>query len=288
MTLHSFVLRCVPLLCCTALSHAEVLVQGAGLSITSQDVVADSLKVPEEARKAALAKADTVSQVAVSLFARRALADEARQLGLDKSDQAIAALNVARDRILSDAYLARLDAKTQPDDAVLNGLALNLYKAEPQRFKVPEEVQVRHILISSIQPDARAKAAEVLAKLQAGGDFQALAKELSADTGSAAKGGDLGSFGRGKMVPPFEAAAFALQAPGDLSDLVETQFGFHILQLVEKKPERQRSFEEVQEALRRDVLAKARSEARTREVQRVVDKAQPDEKAIEAFSATFR
>ena len=165
MTLHSFVLRCVPLLCCAALSHAEVLVQGAGLSITSQDVVADSLKVPEEARKAALAKADTVSQVAVSLFARRALADEARQLGLDKSDQAIAALNVARDRILSDAYLARLDAKTQPDDAVLNGLALNLYKAEPQRFKVPEEVQVRHILISSIQPDARAKAAEVLAKL---------------------------------------------------------------------------------------------------------------------------
>ena len=288
MTLHSFVLRCVPLLCCAALSHAEVLVQGSGLSITSQDVVADSLKVPEEARKAALAKADTVSQVAVSLFARRALADEARQLGLDKSDQAIAALNVARDRILSDAYLARLDAKTQPDDAVLNGLALNLYKAEPQRFKVPEEVQVRHILISSTQPDARAKAAEVLAKLQAGGDFQALAKELSADTGSAAKGGDLGSFGRGKMVPPFEAAAFALQAPGDLSDLVETQFGFHILQLVEKKPERQRSFEEVQEALRRDVLAKARSEARTREVQRVVDKAQPDEKAIEAFSATFR
>ena len=72
MTLHSFVLRCVPLLCCAALSHAEVLVQGAGLSITSQDVVADSLKVPEEARKAALAKADTVSQVAVSLFARRA------------------------------------------------------------------------------------------------------------------------------------------------------------------------------------------------------------------------
>ena len=288
MTLHSFVLRCVPLLCCAALSHAEVLVQGSGLSITSQDVVADSLKVPEEARKAALAKADTVSQVAVSLFARRALADEARQLGLDKSDQAIAALNVARDRILSDAYLARLDAKTQPDDAVLNGLALNLYKAEPQRFKVPEEVQVRHILISSTQPDARSKAAEVLAKLQAGGDFQALAKELSADTGSAAKGGDLGSFGRGKMVPPFEAAAFALQAPGDLSDLVETQFGFHILQLVEKKPERQRSFEEVQEALRRDVLAKARSEARTREVQRVVDKAQPDEKAIEAFSATFR
>ena len=288
MTFSSFTLRCLPLLCCAAFAHAEVLVQGPGVAVTSQDVVADSLRVPEEARKAALAKADTVSQVAVSLFARRALADEARQLGLDKSDQAIAALNVARDRILSDAYLARLDAKTQPDDAVLNGLALNLYKAEPQRFKVPEEVQVRHILISSIQPDARAKAAEVLAKLQAGGDFQALAKELSADTGSAAKGGDLGSFGRGKMVPPFEAAAFALQAPGDLSDLVETQFGFHILQLVEKKPERQRSFEEVQEALRRDVLAKARSEARTREVQRVVDKAQPDEKAIEAFSATFR
>ena len=99
MTLHSFVLRCVPLLCCAALSHAEVLVQGSGLSITSQDVVADSLKVPEEARKAALAKADTVSQVAVSLFARRALADEARRENLSLHIEADNPLQLARQAI---------------------------------------------------------------------------------------------------------------------------------------------------------------------------------------------
>lgn len=93
------------------------------------------------------------------------------------------------------------------------------------------QVWARHILVAD-----EATALDVISRLQKGEDFGELAKQLSTDTGSAVQGGDLGWFGTGRMVPEFEAAAFALDAPGDITlTPVQSQFGFHIIQLVAKQ-----------------------------------------------------
>src|SRR5207253_3006605 len=109
---------------------------------------------------------------------------------------------------------------------------------------------------------ARKKAEELLAKLKAGGDFAALAKERSEDAGSAANGGDLGLFTRGRMTPAFEEAAFALQG-GGLSDVVETPFGFHVIKVEEHRPGGAKPLETVHDEIA-DTLKRERSLALAR------------------------
>ncbi|MBF0475042.1 MAG: peptidylprolyl isomerase [Deltaproteobacteria bacterium] len=128
------------------------------------------------------------------------------------------------------------------------------YDAHPDYFKKPEQVKASHILIKSEPGDdakkkaeARKKLEEIEKKIKAGGDFAALAKENS-QCPSAAQGGDLGVFGRGQMVKPFEDAAFALK-PGEMSGIVETNFGYHLIKLTEKQNETKVSFDEVKPKL---------------------------------------
>ncbi len=99
---------------------------------------------------------------------------------------------------------------------------------------IPEKQEVRasHILLTLDDENARQKGEELLEQLRAGADFAELAKEHSKDEASVASGGDVGFFGRGAMVPEFEAAAFSLE-PGELSDLVATQYGFHIIKVTD-------------------------------------------------------
>ena len=126
------------------------------------------------------------------------------------------------------------------------------YEQNKARYTTPEERRASHILITvddGAGADARTAAREtadaLLKQLRAGGDFAALAKANSGDTGSAAQGGDLGYFNRGAMVKSFADAAFALKKEGELSDVVETEFGYHLIKLTGIKPGVGRSFEEV-------------------------------------------
>jgi peptidyl-prolyl cis-trans isomerase C len=145
-----------------------------------------------------------------------------------------------QDMAISKMIEAEIAAKI----AVKPEQVTDFYAKNPDQFKEGESVRASHILIAvpkgadaAAKAQARAKAEGVLKDVKAGKDFAALAKEHSADPGSAVQGGDLGFFQQGQMVGPFNDAAFSL-APGAISDVVETDFGLHIIKVVEKKPGR--------------------------------------------------
>ncbi len=125
------------------------------------------------------------------------------------------------------------------------------YAAHQAQYDVKEQVKARHILFAvpagsdaKTTDAARTKAEGVLKQIRAGGNFAALAAANSDDPGSKAQGGELGLFERGKMVPPFEKAAFALEA-GQTSDLVKTDFGYHIIQVEQHDKPHQKPIAEV-------------------------------------------
>jgi peptidyl-prolyl cis-trans isomerase C len=293
-TLKSF---CSPFSCVVVVTAAmfcspiwaadDALIEGEKITITVQDMHADALRMPAEMRPQVFAKPQTVTQIASNLYARRAMALRAEADGVDKDPAVAAALRIARDKVLSDALMEKMDKAATPSDEAAEKMARTIYKAKPDRFKADEQVRIRHILISATTPGAREKIDQVLKQLSSGAEFSNLAKELSADPGSAAKGGDLGFFTKGRMVPEFEAAAFALKKQGDVSGIVETKFGFHVLQLEEKRPAGIRPFEEVREELLKEVKNSVVQEARVAEAQKLQQNAKINTSAIANFSSEF-
>lgn len=157
---------------------------------------------------------------------------------------------------------AELEAKTAVTPEQVN----DFYVKNPTAFQQGERVKASHILVrvqANADPaereKARAKAAGLLADLKAGKDFAALAKQYSDDPGSGAQGGDLGYFQRGQMVPPFEEAAFALPV-GQTSELVTSDFGFHIIRVTDRQPGRTQAIDEVRGEIEEYLLGQNREQ----------------------------
>jgi len=144
------------------------------------------------------------------------------------------------------------------------------YQQNIATYQLPEKVRASHILLKTEgkSPEEsekiKAKATDLLLQVRKGVDFAELAKKNSEDTVSAANGGDLGAFARGAMVPEFEQACFTLGV-GAISDLVKTQYGYHIIKVVEKQPAHTQTFEEV-ENLIRPTLLQRKAEQRAQEL----------------------
>jgi peptidyl-prolyl cis-trans isomerase C len=143
----------------------------------------------------------------------------------------------------------------------------DFYQKNPDQFRQGERVRASHILIGfpqnadeAAKTQARAKAADVLKEVKAGKDFAALAKQHSSDPGSAANGGDLGFFQQGQMVPPFDKAAFSMK-PGQTSDLVETDFGVHIIRVVDRQAARTMPIDEVRPQVQQYLEGQNRQQA---------------------------
>lgn len=146
---------------------------------------------------------------------------------------------------------AQLDDGQPADEETLR----RLYEEEIERFSVPEQRRASHILVTlDADADATAEAAArdrilaIQSRLAAGEDFAEVARQVSQDPGSAGQGGDLGLFGKGVMDPAFEQATFALE-PGLISEPVRSQFGYHLIRVIEIEPETRQSFEEAREQL---------------------------------------
>jgi len=265
-------------------SLAHGAVPGAGeVRVSADDVEADVQRIPPDARARIVKQPSTMRQLVTNLYTRRALAQRAQAQGLAQKPEVAAALALARDKVLSDALLVEVDQSNTPSDARLLSMARTMYQASPADFHMPEQVHIRHILVSTREGDAeaaKAKAQDILVKLRAGADFAALAKQHSADPGSADKGGDLGFFAKGRMVPEFDEAAFALQKAGDLTEVIKTQFGYHVLQLVARKPAGPMPFEEAKEALLAKVRQSEQQRGRIELAKTLEDTMKLDESAI--------
>jgi len=163
---------------------------------------------------------------------------------------------------------AKLEQTMVVPDAELHAA----YNASMDNFRMPDRVKAQHILIKTEgksdaeKKAALAKAEDLLKQLKAGGDFSKLAEKNSDDSSNAPKGGDLGWFVRGQMVAEFDKAAFALK-PGELSGIVTTQFGYHIVKVNEKENARVKPFDEV----KGDLAAEIKKQRITDQMQKTAD-----------------
>ncbi|MEJ2427914.1 MAG: peptidylprolyl isomerase [Deltaproteobacteria bacterium] len=244
------------------------------------------------------------SQVLENLIARELLYQESQKKGIKISQETVneqfielkaqfpneAEFTKALTRMnLTEASIKEklerdLSLKKLIDDEVAPGVKLTdneiraFYDNNPEAFKQPERVKASHILIkvdpkaeASQKAEAKKKIDLVEAKLKKGEDFGALAKEYS-EGPSGPKGGDLGYFTRGQMAKPFEDAAFALK-PGEVSGVVETRFGYHLIKVTDEKPEIMMSYDDVKERLEQFLKQRKMQEEINVYVKRLEEKA---------------
>lgn len=219
-----------------------VLDQLVGIKLLTQEAAARKIAVPE---------ADIEAQL--TQMRQQFPSEEVFSQALKQQNKTVDMLKAEARSSL--AIQKMLEATLAGKIAVTPQQAQDFYDKNPDQFKRPEQVRASHILITVQQgADVAAKAAAkrkaegVLKQVKAGSDFASLAKANSQDPGSAINGGDLGFFQRGQMVPPFDQAAFTMK-PGSTSELVETQFGYHIIRVVEKKEAGTVSLDEVRPQL---------------------------------------
>jgi len=207
------------------------------------------------------------------LVQETALSEEARKLGIDREP-------AVRERIelLVNSQLATELLKREVADKieVTDSDARIHYDLHKDDFKIPETVRARHILIlagkaaaENEKKTAREKAEGLLKRLKDGEDFEKLASELSDDTASKERGGDLGFFERRTMIPEFGAALVSLK-PGELSGIVETKFGYHIIKLEEKRDSYIRPFEEVKKQITEKLLKDFKSSKITEYIETLI------------------
>lgn len=243
------------------------------------------MNIPLEKQTEFWSNRKKIEEYVFGLFVTRELAEQARARSLSAEDKWV--LADTENRTLSQLQIKHLyDSVKKPD---FEKLARETHKVKAEEFTRPEQVRVEHVLISTknrTDDEAKQLAEKVLTLARAGEkSFADLATEYSDDPSAKNNKGDLGFFAQGRMVKPFEEAAFALEKAGDLAGPVKTNFGYHVLRLVERKAKEPILFEEVRVGLINAETDRFRKELVDAEINRLkkLDGVKFDQNAFEAL-----
>ncbi|WP_339206483.1 peptidylprolyl isomerase [Paenibacillus sp. FSL K6-3182] len=214
----------------------------AGGPATLENIITQELIVQEaEANNVKVTDADVDAEIALIK----------KSFGTDEQfNAALAQYNMTLENLKSDTKINLTIRKVlEPKTDVTAEEIQQFYDTNKAALGTPEQIQASHILVAT-----KEEADAILAELKQGGDFAAIAKAKSIDPGSKDNGGDLGLFGKGKMVPEFEAAAFALKI-NEISGVVQTENGFHIIKKTAEQAAVVPTFEEKKEEIKNQLVA---------------------------------
>jgi peptidyl-prolyl cis-trans isomerase C len=262
------VLSVVTLMGLSSASQAQEISDGRG-SLPLAKIEQELQAVPPDVR--ASMSREQMARFISNLLIDRRLAEAATAAGTPDLPEVRASIAKASRNIVIRAFVDGETQKLADSLPNLEKLAHERYEVNKASYMTPAAIRVSHILfrVNAEDPQhadsvVKAKAEQVLARLRHGEDFGKLAQEFSEDPGSSRNKGELPGWAeKGKLVAPFEEAAYALK-PGEISGLVRTRFGYHIIMLLEIREPRQQSFEEVKgsimEALRNELVGQKRAE----------------------------
>ena len=225
---------------------SEVLATVDGQPVRLGDAALVYSTLPDQMRQAT--DEQVLEAITEQLISETLLRKEAEDAKLSEDPAVKARVDAAIRSTLAEAYIARELRQRVTDEKVRAE-----YDSAISSMPEAEEIRARHILV-----ETKEEADDVVSALEGGADFAELAAERSTGP-SGAQGGDLGYFGQGDMVPAFEAAAFELE-PGAVSEPVETQFGWHVIKLEDRRNRQPPPFEAVEGQLRQQMVAQAAQE----------------------------
>ena len=224
------------------LEIAKAYAEENGITVSSKEVDEEIETVKDQLAQQAQQSGQNVGR-------EEAFEQALQQAGLSEAD--------LRAQIQEQLPIQQVQQEVAGDAEASQDEVENFYKENEDRFTTPEQRCARHILFSK---DQKEKAEEVADQLKGGdGDFAKLAEEFSQDPGSAENGGDLGCLGRGETVPPFDEAMFAADE-GEVVGPVETEFGFHVIEVTEKRQEEVQPLEEVEGQIRGQLTGEKQTE----------------------------
>ena len=230
----------------TSANDGEVLATYSGNRLTTGRVLKEMERLPAPSR-AYLQAPDRKRQFVDNMILNELLYGQGQKLGYDKDEEIDRQVSDLRRRLVVQKVVREF--QKAPD--ISDEQAKTYYDDNPNLYSTTQ-IRASHILVKD-----EATAREVLDQVKADpSKFADIAKEKSTDKTSGAKGGDLGMFGQGRMVPDFERAAFALK-PNEISDIVKTQYGYHIIIVLERKEGERRPFDQVKEQIKSTLRNKA-------------------------------